>query len=140
MKNPFPSMAMSVALPVDWMAPAGNEQIVFADCAITPQVPLQISATVYAGIDLANFNRKLDHVDFYRFDVATQKYDLNPITTVNFAGDTEEIASTTLDACSLPSTESDITAQVYDHAGNHSFEFIRVYAATPLWLPLVARQ
>ena len=60
------------------------------------------------------------------------------------AGNAEETASTTLDVCSLPATESDITADVYDHVGNvdghHSFQFIRVFGGTPLWLPLIERQ
>ena len=130
---------------VDWMAPVGNQQTLVAACATTPQLPLLISATTYASVIPTGieFPRKLDHVDFWRFDVATQKYDPNPFATVNFAGDVEEMASTTLDVCSLPATESDITADVYDLVGNvdghHSFQFIRVFGGTPVWLPLIER-
>jgi hypothetical protein len=109
----------------------------------TPQLRLQISATTYASVADTDkkFPRKLDHVDFWRFDVATHQYDPTPFATVNFVDNVEEIASTTLDVCSLPATESDITADVYDHVGNvdehHSFQFIRVFEGTPLWLPLL---
>jgi len=131
---------------VDWMAPVGNQQTLVAACATTPQLPLLISATTYASLNSTGleFPRKLDHVDFWRFDVATQKYYF--IATVNFAGDVENMASTTLDVCSLPTTESDITADVFDHAagnteltGHWAFQFIRVFGGTPVWLPLIER-